>query len=1167
MNSKNLKFVSIVLSALFLSSILMSFTANYAIIPPNNVPSTSIDEDGQNADLNRKPLSSDTCNNDSLTMAEKAAQILYAKWEDNKWNESGTIYLGQRGVAGIGEVFIDLYRETSNETYREWAIEVGNWLNDTKNDEFSNYRNSNGKWPDRINGNIQNYTGYQQGAAGIGSFYINLYNITQTESYKSLAVHVHEYISEINQSAGEGNGAAWIEKEPTILTNSYGTVSSRKIYEGDEALETKLSNLFEYNSSTYDIISNESENTDVVYSLDLSDAGVPVDDIFFAHQFLSLLKINLSISSNVSLDSSGIYIQATNGTDVPIQENSTDTSEQEFGKAINSDFDEFLDRGRINIRVFGKNTSADHTMQINSMNISVSYNNEYNSTSFSTGAAGVGKFYLDMHQYSGEDYINEASEAGDFILYKEQIVNGTGAWLEKGEYGLSRETGALGIARFLLDLSLIKAEEGEDYENAAKRAANWLIESGDIEGTKLRFPETNRTTSQVYTTGISFNAGIGNLLLDLGNLLSNDNYLRNSSLSANWLTSSDIVKKEEAYGLSGNPDDNIYYRWSESQDEESVNYFYSRGGSGALEFLDNFFFENASNPYGDYVSGGIEWLINNLNLTEQFWHGGSNRRYNVPNGLAGIISALLTIDIKRPEISANLVPKEYEYNEPYQVLFEINNYSNIDSEDVQIFYRYGEERASDYLDSYGDNLYNYTFEPRTWGQTYFYTILAQDQNNTFSYDNNNSQEYRLDIVDTEPLDTSVEKLFGEGLGQEMSGKVRIKVEKEHNRGADLNYVEVNIPQLGISDPIQGSQFTENTYLSYDYQIDVGTEVDYGENVEIKVISHDEANNTFQAEETFKVIDNVAPICNVEKDFKDADSQWIPQFTAVELKARVYDEGSGLDDEKGVFILYTTDEGANWNKVFLERESENTFSGEIPGQVFLGNIYYVLGAEDKMGNYRIWNKFGDSYNDIGDIDVEDDAWRYGVTVNVWAILIFIAIVGGIGVVAYLVYSRKGDYLDQMRRKSKATATGLAVKERLTKFYYWATEKMDNFGRRLVESKESFYSARIWFEDHVGERAASVLKTIGRVLWAVPLGIAHGIGYFFKGIGRMIVNSKAWQLILYIVFGLTILLTTVVQFVMAGRYPLRAVFFTNLGFGMFISGIIIFLIRFIYKLAYK
>ena len=1169
MNSKNLKLISFILSFTFLTSILMSFTANIGVQHPEVNP--NLDDDNFMDEL--EPLLSDTSNNDPIILAEKAARVLRNEWLDNNWNESGTIYLGQRGVAGIGELFIELHRKTSNSTILNWASDIGDWLIDKKNIDFSNY--PAGKWPDRVSGDILNYTGYYQGAAGIGSFFINLYNASNDNTYLNVAQDIDSYLSNIAQSAPGGNGLAWKEKDEKVLDDALALPTRSLIDNGTIVPGTKLSNLYEYNSSTYNIKDNATGGTEVRYNLNLLEAGIPPEDLIIASEFLSFLEVKISVSSNVTLDTSGIYIYTNNNNSwTPIQEDGITTTEQEYSKTINSNFGDFVGSGVVNIKI-NSTGATEHEIRINALNATFDYDNSYNSTSFSFGAAGIGDFYLDMNKYSGSSYVSEAINAGDYILYRENRVNERSAWVEKGRYYLGKRYGTAGIGEYLLRLRQVDGSATTDpHLEGAERAANWLIESGSTEligsTTVLKFPETNETGNNKYITGIDYNAGIGQLLLDLGIQLSNDNLIGNATLSANWLTSNDIVTTYDSFGLGSNID-NLYYQWQDANDEIE-GFFYSRGGSGALEFLDNIFLENESNRYGKHLSGGIEWLLNEMPITQSYWNGNvtNNRRYNLYNGLAGVGYALLTIDTQRPEITA-YVPSWFEYDEPYQLYFEIENYSsnlNFEDDGVQLFYRYGSTYGSKPLTKYAGNIYNVTLPRRSWGQIYYCALVARDNNDTYSYDNNNGQDYGIYIVDTVGLDVKIEKLFDGGLGIGKSGKIRISVAQSDIRGAGLNYVEVNIPKLDISgDQIQNSSFSSSgDYLIYDYIIETGEDVKYGDDIEIEVISYDAAANEISETETFTISDNIFPTCNVQEDFEDAYSQWVPQFTSVELQARVYDSGSGLDDEEGVFVLYSTNDGGSWNKVYLERESGNLFSGEISGQLLLVNVYYVLGAEDKAGNYRLWDKFGTEYNDIADIDLEA-AWRYGVTVNVWFILIFIAIVGGIGVGAYLIYSRRGDYLSQMRRKSKATATGLAIKERLTKFYYWAVEKMDNLGQRMVGSGDRLYKVRMWFEDHLGERAGNVLKTVGRVLLAVPLGIAHGISYFFKGIGRIIVKSKAWQLILYLVIGLAILLTTVIQFVMEGRYPLRAVFFTNLGFGMFISGIIIFLIRFIYKLTYK
>jgi hypothetical protein len=47
---------------------------------------------------------------------------------------------------------------------------------------------------------------------------------------------------------------------------------------------------------------------------------------------------------------------------------------------------------------------------------------------------------------------------------------------------------------------------------------------------------------------------------------------------------------------------------------------------------------------------------------------------------------------------------------------------------------------------------------------------------------------------------------------------------------------------------------------------------------------------------------------------------------------------------------------------------------------------------------------------------------------------------------------------------------------------------------------------------------------------------------------------------------VLLSTI-QFIMEGEFPLRAVFFVDLGLVMFIIGLVVIIIRSVYRLVYK
>ena len=196
------------------------------------------------------------------------------------------------------------------------------------------------------------------------------------------------------------------------------------------------------------------------------------------------------------------------------------------------------------------------------------------------------------------------------------------------------------------------------------------------------------------------------------------------------------------------------------------------------------------------------------------------------------------------------------------------------------------------------------------------------------------------------------------------------------------------------------------------------------------------------------------------------------------------------------------------------------------------------------------------------------YSYSITINWTMLLVVVGAIAILVVSGYLIYSKRGGYLERMRRKSKATATGLAIKERITNFYYKIYDSMNRLGENMSKKfSSSGGKIQLWFSDHFGGKPKKFFKGVGRVLWALPKGIFNGIGNLFRGLGRVIANSKAWHLLFYMGLGFMMLITTVIQFLMEAGYPLRAVFFANMGFLMLISGIIAFLLRFIYKLSYK
>ncbi|MHA1150324.1 MAG: hypothetical protein ACTSR8_19020 [Promethearchaeota archaeon] len=1150
-NSRRVLLFTIIFSMFIISMINIPFNQKES---QNNLTINRSSKSEDTVGVN--PLISKLDNNDRLNFTENIAKILRAKWILNKWNESNDyIELSQSGVAGIGDYFIDLYNTTLNATYLNWAEDVGKWLLNIRDPAWEV-----GKWPNRIGTqNYYNYSGYEKGVAGIGSFFVNLYKITGNNTYLSRAEDVHTYLVSIEKQTPSGKGYVWAEKEGLILNDAPGWPSINESHIGTP--QTNFDNILSYDGSTYDIASSGGQ-TDVDYKIDLLNTSIPNGDLNKIDDYISQLTVSISVQCDVNPSGGSDILIYNYGNEswMTVYEDGIINGVVHLEKTFYSGFSNFTDSGTpyITIKVNTSDVGA-HLVGIDALNISIDYNNEYNSSSYSIGAAGIGKFYLNLYSATSNNiYLTKASGAANYTLEQAITIDGKAAWKEDDVYYTGTSLGAAGIGNFLLDIYNAMPVIVPSYLTMAKRAADWLISNNATLGITLSDYLAIRSTngSTPVETGMKGMAGIGQFILDLGLLTGLDYYVENASKIGNWLTTlTQVVVREEEYSYQY-----LYYKWRATR-LGTISYDYSTGTAGALVFLNNIFLANKTSKHGKYLSGGVEWI--KATITDF-----GNNTYSISSGLAGIGKAFLEIDYKRPTISNYNVLSEYEYDSTIELSFSIDSeYSTINN--VYIIYAYGADYnagiwTQEECIHVSGAIWSFTFEYISYGEIIHYGILAEDSNTTFSFDYDNGNFYSIAIVDTAAPYTEIAPSWEHGLGSGEEGEFDIKVKKENVRGAQFDYVEIEIPGLVSKEAIQVYEFDlNNGWYRYTYEIETPEDVEYGDSFVITVKTYDEASNTLTTIYVLNIIDNDPPLI---MEFDDAYASWIPQFTEVEISAEFSDIGSGIDENEGVYLLYTIDEGNNWQTVYLEK-SGNKYIGKIPGQFLLTTVYYVVGAEDKEGNSVLYDKYYTSYENIEDIELEA-MWSYDIIINWTVIFIIMGIIAVIVVIGYLIYSKKGGYLEKMRRKSKYTATGIVIKERLTNFYYKLYDRFNALGERLVKAGSGgFGKIGLWFEEHLGDKTRSVFNRIGRFLIGIPLGILHAIGYFFKGIGRLLTKTKVWQIFVFIIFGFLILITTVIQFIMEGGYPIRAVFFANLGFLMVLMGIATLLLQFIYKLTYK
>ena len=281
MKSKNTFTLMIIVSLILIPIFGLNYNNNFL---SSENPLEDSSERGEK--ITSLPQCSDIDNTDKVQTAEKIARWLFSKWEENHWNETGNeIVLGQEGVAGIGGFFIELYKKTNNnDTYSRWASQVGEWLIDQHPTEYPD-----GKWPYSIGSTEPaNYTGYTQGAAGIGSFFAKLNSINSTSQFENQAKFVDSYLTSVNITTASGKASAWKERDGVHITGDEGLTypfRNDTIYGTNQ---TDFDTLFSYDGIEYEMLSEEvsgdANRTDTTYIINIFDTGIPSSsglDIFY----------------------------------------------------------------------------------------------------------------------------------------------------------------------------------------------------------------------------------------------------------------------------------------------------------------------------------------------------------------------------------------------------------------------------------------------------------------------------------------------------------------------------------------------------------------------------------------------------------------------------------------------------------------------------------------------------------------------------------------------------------------------------------------------------------------------------------------------------------------------------------------------------------------------
>ncbi|MGM7683317.1 class III lanthionine synthetase LanKC [Cytobacillus sp. Hm23] len=126
-----------------------------------------------------------------IGLEERAIQVLTNALDHKLLFTQAELY---SGASGVGLSCLYFYNNTSNQYWLDNAVKIGNWLNNSKNEDS----NGNYYWLDH-SGDI--WTGYAKGSAGISLFLLYLSEITGQKNYLELGARALEFeISHLEKS-------------------------------------------------------------------------------------------------------------------------------------------------------------------------------------------------------------------------------------------------------------------------------------------------------------------------------------------------------------------------------------------------------------------------------------------------------------------------------------------------------------------------------------------------------------------------------------------------------------------------------------------------------------------------------------------------------------------------------------------------------------------------------------------------------------------------------------------------------------------------------------------------------------------------------------------------------------------------------------------------------
>jgi lantibiotic modifying enzyme len=801
-------------------------------------------------------------------------------------------------------------------------------------------------------------------------------------------------------------------------------------------------------------------------------------------------------------------------------------------------------------------------------------------TDYSDGAAGIIDYLLQLYLITQNITYRNTAEAGLAWLISEMkpeaywTVSTTVSTVYLGYY-----YGVAGIADVFLNAYLIT--KNTQYLSISSLATNYL--TNIVLNSPYMFYKSPTGENNLEYVGYDYGyAGFWKLLRNIGKYNDTD---------GEYLQSLENTYTRLMYQLmprsSGN---DLYFPDYYSSNNPSLttpSLSIIHGMVGLMEELQYLYPIVRDENILDYISKMKNYILTRTDYDNK------NGYLEGIQGTAAFMGKIL--DISLPEIPSYfpITPPSIEYFQSLDFIITARDYgSSIDS--VALRYRINTETAytTVILPSSGTGQtldYQYSLGPYPYATNVYYHLVIRDKAGlTKIISANPTSDFMYTVQDTVlPIannattrsvgDIYPTLVFGkDGYG---GGYVDIDVfEPAYASGINsvlISYYESSNSSRKLENMYMTKVLNSNTYT---YRIPTNIiPLNATNQLICNFTVSDFANNVYRFSQNFTIGDFDAPQLLTHLLLSNRPTYYNDESVDIEvlMDDNVTYGGAGFER---VYIRYSNNINqpvTEWNTITLSFKRIQTY-GNYTGFVFGGTIgpqkadqtiYYYICAKDKAGNEVGYNKVGG----IIPIDeLPDDVWYYNIRFNWWKPIMYIGLIVGIAIVVYLVYTFRGNYLDRMRREASSQAIFIVIKEKFAAIYYSIMGSLNKIGDRISEYlRAATIKERIddFVKDHVN---SPILKAWVFIWTSIKTYFKYTLLAIIAPIylvWRVIVGAKGRQILFTALIGVGLIVATVIKYFSADFYPIRAMFFINFGFILFIASFALIIVHLIYEIAYK